>query len=132
MRQSAPRHALLCMLLLSACAAAQAQNTTLHRTVIQKGDVAAPEREAIVAKVEIDKGGAAGRHTHPGDEISYVTEGEGEIIIDGEDPRRLKPGDAFIVPAGKVHDARNIGSGPLKLVGVYVVDKGKPLATPAK
>lgn len=132
MRQSVLHHALVCLVLVSACASASAQNAALHRTVIQKGDVAAPEREAVVAKVEIDKGGSAGRHTHPGDEISYVTEGEGEIIIDGEDPRRLKPGDAFVVPAGKIHDARNVGAGPLKLVGVYVVDKGKPLATPAK
>lgn len=31
-----------------------------------------------------------------------------------------------------VHDAVNVGAGPLKLVGVYVVEKGKPLATPAK
>jgi hypothetical protein len=29
------------------------------------------------------------------------------------------------------HDAHNTGKTTLKLVGVYVVEKGKPLSTPA-
>ena len=40
--------------------------------------------------------------------------------------------DSFVIKAGVVHDARNTGSVPMKLVGVYVVEKGKPLASPAK
>ena len=48
------------------------------------------------------------------------------------DSRRVKAGESFVIPAGTVHDAINTGKGPMKLVGVYVVDKGKPLATPAK
>jgi len=54
-----------------------------------------------------------------------------ELLIDGQPARKLKSGEGFIVPAGAKHDARNIGSQPLKLVAVYVVEKGKPLATPA-
>lgn len=54
------------------------------------------------------------------------------MLIDGEAPHKLKAGDAFVVPAGKVHDAKNTGTGPFKLAGVFVVEKGKPLATPAK
>jgi len=30
-----------------------------------------------------------------------------------------------------IHDAKNTGTAPLKLVAVYVVEKDKPLATPA-
>jgi quercetin dioxygenase-like cupin family protein len=113
-------------------ATALAQSSAIRRTVIQKGDVSVPGREAVVARVEVDHGAAAGRHTHPGDEISYVIEGEGELIVDGEDPRRVKAGESFIIKAGTVHDARNVGAGTLKLVGVFVVDKGKPLASAAK
>ena len=40
-------------------------------------------------------------------------------------------GEAFVIPASVVHNARNPGSVPVKLAGVYVVEKGKPLATPA-
>jgi mannose-6-phosphate isomerase-like protein (cupin superfamily) len=54
------------------------------------------------------------------------------LMVDGQDPRRIKAGEAFVIPAGAIHDAHNIGSSTMKLVGVYVVDKGKPLATPAK
>jgi quercetin dioxygenase-like cupin family protein len=113
-------------------AAAYSQPTGIKRTVVTRGDVSIPNREAVVAQVELAPGATAGRHTHPGDEISYFMEGEGELLIDGEAPRRLKAGEAFIIPAGKVHDARNPGSTPARLVGVYVVEKGQPLATPAK
>lgn len=44
----------------------------------------------------------------------------------------IKAGEAFVVAADKVHGARNRGAAPLRFVGVYVVDKGKPLAVPAK
>jgi quercetin dioxygenase-like cupin family protein len=107
------------------------QNPGIQRTVVHKADVSVPGREAVIARVEVAPGASAGRHTHPGDEISYVVEGEGEIIIDGQPPRKVKAGEGFVIPAGSIHDARNGGTVPLKLVGVYVVEKGKPLATPA-
>jgi len=122
----------LILIVMFTAAAAQTQAGTIRRAVIQKADVSVPGREAVVAKVELDEGVAAGRHSHPGDEISYVLEGEGELLIDGEDPRRVKAGESFVIPAGTVHDAINTGKGTMKLVGVYVVDKGKPLASPAK
>lgn len=111
---------------------ALAQPPGIKRTIITRADVSVPNREAVVAHVEIAPGSTAGRHTHPGDEISYFLEGEGELLIDGEPPRKLKAGEAVIIPAGKVHDARNTGTTATKLVGVYVVEKGQPLATPAK
>ena len=107
------------------------QNPGIQRTVVHKADVSVPGREAVIARVEIAPDARAGRHTHPGDEISYVLEGEGEILVDGQPARKVKPGDGFVIPAGAKHDAHNTGSVPLKLVGVYVVEKGKPLATPA-
>lgn len=91
-----------------------------------------PNREAVVVLVELDPGLMAGKHSHPGEEISYILEGEAERLIEGEAPRKLKAGDAFIIPAGKIHDAKSTGTVPLKLAGVYVVEKGKPLASPAK
>ena len=108
-----------------------AQNPGVTRTPVYKGEVSVPGREAIVARVEITKGSEVGRHTHPGDEISYVLEGEADILIDGQPVKHVKPGDGFSIPGGQIHNARNTGSGTLKLVGVYVVEKGQPLATPA-
>ncbi|MES2322328.1 MAG: cupin domain-containing protein [Pseudomonadota bacterium] len=111
---------------------AAAQSCGITRIPVTRADVAAPGREAVVMRVEIEAGGLAGRHTHPGDEISYVLEGEGEVLIDGEPARRVKAGEGFVIPAGKVHGARNVGSTTMRLIGVYVVDKDKPLAAPAK
>jgi len=31
-----------------------------------------------------------------------------------------------------VHDGKNIGSSPAKVLATYIVEKGKPLASPAK
>lgn len=111
--------------------ALMAQASGLSRTLVGRADVSVPGREAVVARVEVAPGAKAGRHTHPGDEISYVIEGEATLLIDGEAPRVVKAGESFVIPAGVVHDAHNAGSTPTKLVGVYVVEKGKPLATPA-
>ena len=121
-------------LALSGSAWAQAgapQTSGLSRTLVGKADVSVPGREAVVAKVEVAPGSRAGRHTHPGDEISYVSEGQVDLLVDGQPPRTLKAGESFVVPAGVVHDAHNAGSSSAKLIGVYVVEKGQPLATPA-
>ncbi|MFC5520847.1 cupin domain-containing protein [Polaromonas jejuensis] len=108
-----------------------AQSSGLTRTLLTKADVSVPGREAVVARVEVAPGARAGRHTHPGDEISYVLEGQAELLIDGQSPRIVKAGESFVIPAGVVHDAHNAGDTPVRLVGVYVVEKGKPLASPA-
>jgi hypothetical protein len=47
--------------------------------------------------------------------------------MDGQPPLKVKPGDG----GGTKHDAHNTGTETWRLVGVYVVEKGKPLATPA-
>jgi quercetin dioxygenase-like cupin family protein len=118
-------------IVLAVTCALWAQNPAIKRTVVKSGDVSVPGREAVIANVEIAPGGSAGRHTHPGDEISYVLAGEGEILMEGNPPLKVKAGDGFIIPGGTKHDAHNTGTEPLRLVGVYVVEKGKPLATPA-
>jgi len=109
-----------------------AQKPGIQRTVVLTKDLSVPGREAIVARVEIAPGASAGRHTHPGEEISYILEGQADILIQGQPALHVKPGDSFMVPSGAIHDAHNTGTVPMKLVGFYLVEKGKPLATPAK
>jgi quercetin dioxygenase-like cupin family protein len=108
-----------------------AQNPpAIVRTVVTRADAGAPGKEAVIVRVEFPSGSTTGKHTHFGEECSYVTDGEGELNIAGQPPRKIKTGDAFIVPAGAVHEAHGTGSQPLKLVAVFVVEKGKPLSTP--
>ena len=131
MKQIKKRTAIGLTCVMALAGALLAQNPAIKRTVVKTGDVSVPGREAVIADVEIAPGGSAGRHTHPGDEISYILSGEGEILMEGKPPLKVKAGDGFVIPGGTKHDAHNTGTQPLKLVGVYVVEKGKPLATPA-
>ena len=116
-------------LLLSAAVGAQ---PSISREVLQRADLAAPGREAVMAKAEFPAAGATtGRHTHPGEEIGYLVSGTIRLEIEGEAPRTLKAGDAFLIPAGRVHNAVSTGAGVATAVVTYVVEKGKPLTTPA-
>ena len=83
-------------------------------------------------RTEFAPGVAAGKHTHPGEELGYVLEGALVLEIEGQPPVTLKAGDVFFVPAGVVHDGKNVGSGPAKVLATYIVERGKPVATPVK
>jgi quercetin dioxygenase-like cupin family protein len=102
----------------------------IKRTPLQKIDFPAGYT-TVTAIAEIPAGGSAGRHTHPGVETGYVIEGEGELIIDGQPTKVLKPGESWAIPAGAIHDAKVVGDKPLKIMAIYIVEKDKPLATPA-
>jgi quercetin dioxygenase-like cupin family protein len=109
-----------------------AQPGGLNRVVVGKGEISVPGREAVVATVDVAPGMRAGRHTHPGDEISYILEGEVELLIDGQPARTVRAGESVVIPAGTIHDAHNATDAPARLVAVYVVEKGQPLATPVE
>ncbi len=123
---------LVCAAFLMALGVASAQQPTFKRTILQRGDLAAAGHEGVMAIAEFPAGASAGKHTHPGEEISYVLEGSLQIEVAGQPPKIVKAGDAFWIPANTVHDAKNTGSGAAKIVATYVVEKGKPMATPAQ
>jgi quercetin dioxygenase-like cupin family protein len=109
-----------------------AQQPGFTRAVLQKQELSAKDREAVVARAEFAPGAAAGKHTHPGEELGYILEGTLLLEVDGRPPVTLKAGDVFFVEAGKPHDGKNTGSGPAKVLATYVVEKGKPVASPVK
>ena len=102
----------------------------IKRTILQKVDVPSTNYETVLGMAEIAPGMNAGRHSHPGPETGTVTEGEMVLIVEGQPDRTLKAGDSYQIPPGTIHDVRTIG-GPVKVVAVYVVPKGGPLAIPA-
>jgi quercetin dioxygenase-like cupin family protein len=109
---------------------ALAQQGGIKRTPLQK--VEFPDGYVTVTGIaEIPAGGSAGRHTHPGIESGYLLEGEAIMSIDGQPDLHIKAGDSYAIPAGVVHDAKVHGDKAAKVLAVYVVDKTKPLATPA-
>jgi len=108
-----------------------AQQAGFTRTALQTQDLSIPGKVVVQARAEFEPGVAAGRHTHPGEEMGYVIEGQLELLIDGQPPKIIKAGEVFFVPAGLVHDGKNTGSSKAKVLATYVVEKGKPVATPA-
>jgi quercetin dioxygenase-like cupin family protein len=113
-----------------AAPAVHAQAPGIQRQVLQRAAVGAGEREVLLVRVELAPGAAAGRHSHPGVETGYVVEGEVVMEVDGEPPRRLVAGDSYLVPAGRIHDVRAVGERPARALATFVVERGKPIATP--
>lgn len=110
----------------------EAQPTGIKRTLLMKAELAGIDgREVYLGTAEIAPGASAGRHFHDGHEIGYVLEGTARFEVEGQAPVDLKPGDHYRVDAGRRHDARNTGTGPAKVLAIYLIEKGKPLAVPA-
>jgi len=85
----------------------------------------------IIVESEIEPGVIVARHTHPGIESSYILEGGLDLPIEGQPIRTLKPGDAFQVPPYTPHAGAPNGSKLTRVASTYVVEKDKPLASPA-
>lgn len=113
-------------------AVAIAQQAGFTRIALQDQMLSDPAKHAVQARAEFAPGVAAGKHTHPGEELGYVLEGSILLEVAGQPPRTVKAGEAFFVPAGVVHDGKNVGSGVAKVLATYIVEKGKPVATPVK
>ncbi|HKW03206.1 MAG TPA: cupin domain-containing protein [Vicinamibacterales bacterium] len=102
------------------------------RTMLQDQLLSVKDRHGVMSRSDFQPGAESGRHMHPGEEFGYVLEGTIELTEDGKAPRRLKAGDFIFVPANTVHNAKNVGTGTLKVLSTYVLETGKPLATPVK
>jgi quercetin dioxygenase-like cupin family protein len=103
----------------------------MKRTVLHQKDLSVAGREVVLGRADFPKGTSTGKHTHPGDESSYVAEGTLSIVIEGV-PKTVKAGESFFVPAGAVHDAINIDAGNTTVIANYIIEKGKPVTTPVK
>jgi len=104
-----------------------------QRTVVQQQDLpSTPNREVVQVVAEIQPGAESGRHTHPGEEVGYVLEGTVTLVADGKPDVLKKAGEGFVIPAGTIHNAKNLSSSRVRVLATYVIEKGKPAATPVK
>jgi quercetin dioxygenase-like cupin family protein len=109
---------------------AQAHEVSLgdiKRTNLLRNDLSAAGREVIQVLVEFGPGVSAVRHSHPGEELVYVTEGALEYQLDGRPPLTVKAGEVLFIPHGTPHAVKNIGSVKAAELATYIVEKGKPL-----
>ncbi len=100
------------------------------RTVLQKIEFPGDKYATVLVQVDVVANGLIGRHIHPGIEMTYVVKGEGDLLVEGQPPRHLKAGDSFNIPPGIIHSLQN-SSEPLVLAANFVVEKDKPLSSPA-
>lgn len=61
-----------------------------------------------------DPGLGAPMHLHAVEEVLEVLEGKAEIFL-GEESRIVSPNQSVLIPAGKRHGFKNIGTGILKV-----------------
>jgi quercetin dioxygenase-like cupin family protein len=108
--------------------ALRAQQPGFKRMELQKQDLGTPRAQVVQALADFDPGGSVGKHTHPGEEVSYVVEGSIELEVDGK-TQTVEAGKPFFIPAGVVHAAKNNGKGHAKVLSTYIVETGKPLAS---
>lgn len=110
----------------------QGRQVGARRFDLQQHDLSVSGREVIQARVELEPGTTAPRHSHQGEEIIYVLEGAWEYTVEGKPPVTLKAGDVLFIPAGTIHSARNVGTVKGAELATYIVEKGKPLLTVLK
>jgi quercetin dioxygenase-like cupin family protein len=108
------------------------QPSPVKRTPLGKVDVPGSNYEVVFGITELAAGFKAGRHSHPGPLLAYVIEGEFWYHVDGQPEKIYKVGEALQLPDGAVHNEGAAGGSPVKVMAVFVVEKGKPLVKPAQ
>ena len=69
-----------------------------------------------LAEAALEPGQATRRHHHErSEEIYFVTKGSGELEIEGE-TRRVRRGDAVLIPPGSWHTLENDGTSELTIL----------------
>jgi quercetin dioxygenase-like cupin family protein len=105
--------------------------TRVNRIPLQTVDF--PDKYSTIAGVaEVSPGGTTGRHNHPGIEIGYVIDGEMILIVDGKGEQHFKAGESWQIAATVPHEAKNTSDKLAKVLVTYVVEKGKPVASPVQ
>src|SRR5437870_9857439 len=115
----------------SAQGAPPAATGGVTRKILSQTDGPAPGYVTLLVEATIEAGTPVGRHTHPGIESAYVLEGGFELPVQGQPTRMIKPGDAFQIPPETPHGGGKAGTAKSRVLITYVVEKAKPLASPA-
>jgi quercetin dioxygenase-like cupin family protein len=129
--RSIARCSLVAALALSVGAIAEDAKPQPQRTLLERHDQSGvPGKEVVIGTAGLPPGTAIGFHEHPGDEAGYVIKGSVIWKVRGQPDKTLKAGDSFFNPRGSVHSVVSADSGDSLVISTWIVDKGKPLATP--
>lgn len=106
------------------------QSEPIKRTILQTGSFPGDKMTTLLVLVEVIPNATVARHTHPGGEVGYVLDGSIEFTIGEQPPKTYKQGDTYLIPVSAPHSGKT-GAAGVKLMATFVLDKDKPLATPA-
>ena len=115
----------------SAQAGQPAATAGVTRKILSQTDGPAPGYVTLLVEATIEAGVPVARHTHPGIESAYVLEGGLELPVQGQPTRTIKAGDGFQIPPETPHAGGKPSDAKTRVLITYVVEKGKPLASPA-
>ena len=101
----------------------------IKRAILERFDVPESKYETVIMHVEIAPHVNTGLHTHPGFDAAYLLEG-GVVVMEQNQPDKpILAGQSWHVRPGIVHEVK-AGDQTAKVLAIYIVEKGKPLATP--
>ncbi|HXD46389.1 MAG TPA: cupin domain-containing protein [Pseudolabrys sp.] len=140
MKSPLTRIAFVLALAALAPAASSAQDEPVQfkdNTVIPqiRTDLAGVPGKQVIANIYVvPAGNTVPRHFHHGDEFHLVLSGTWQAEVEGRPTRVLNAGDSQYVDGGRWHGGKVLGSEPLRLLGLMIVDKDKPVTevVPAK
>jgi quercetin dioxygenase-like cupin family protein len=101
----------------------------ITRIILERFDVPDSGYETVIMRVDMRPHVRSGLHTHPGFDAAYLLEGELTVLERGQPGRPIRAGQAWHVKPGVIHEVE-IGKAPATVLAIYVVERGKPLATP--
>jgi len=64
--------------------------------------------QGMLARIVLKKGCVVPRHSHPNEQITYITEGALKFLLGDEDAlveRVVRPGEILVIPGGMPHSA---------------------------
>jgi quercetin dioxygenase-like cupin family protein len=86
------------------------------------------QAEVTALLIEIAPGGETGWHLHPVASFGYILEGELDVSLKDGSVKHLVAGQALAEVVNTLHNGRNVGKGPLKLVVFYAGAAGSTLS----
>jgi len=97
-------------------------------TPLVKVDLTGVSNKQVIANIyEVPPGNMVPLHFHHGDEFHPVLSGEWAAQVEGKPDHVMKAGDAQYVEREHGHGGKVISVTPLRLLGVMIVDKNKPI-----
>ena len=101
----------------------------ITRTILETFNVPDSKYETVIMLVELAPQVNTGLHTHPGFDAAYCVEGDLTVLERDQPGKPIEDGQSWHVRPGVVHEVK-AGDRTTKVLAMYVVEKGKPLATP--